>query len=753
MYRRVLPYLTIVVVLACNVDNTTQPPPPLPTSASPVISDGAHGAGNPDFFFIPSTVPNPKNDPDYGDPFNGSLLPVVTICELDEVPPDANVDAASDCKIGGYTLPPTVASVDLVAEKYQVDWMVPVAPPVYYRIWVTVGSDTLGYADVKTGPTPQSLKGTSQANFITRVDGSDLPIKFRIEEFALCDTPGTGPCSSESVDTNEGGEVEIAEGGVVIASGSGNTTHTITVEVCPDLNPTHTDLPQFGSCIRVTADPPLPPGGLTEMARVYACDIGPDLAANVFSAAQEDRVSLHRLDGTTLNALPHADDACTVPASSVRSASLGGLVADIARGRWKSARGQLVGMLAPKPLHASIMLDEGGGGETPEFSDFQFLLPSTVAIESGNNQTGVVGFPVADSLTVKVTDLGGEPVKGARVTFTTTDGSVSPSSFVTGANGKASTKWTLGSEGANTMTASGRGIAGDDPNNGPRPSVQDPWQPLDQTLGDGSDGGEVLVGTGSRTFTATGHQLFGSAFTGAGGGAGSCTCPANLYWINPSTGAATLIGPIGFNRVGALDVHPTTGVVYATAQRAADNVPVLIKINLATGAGIEIGPTAITTGIISDISFRNDGVLFVYDANPPDHLLYTANLTTGAAVFVGDPGFNNIGGNGIGHDASGTTLYHSNVNSSHTLNQTNGASTPVAAMSFPSSCTSLGSARIGATDLNATGNVFYSAVKCGTQDFLGTADYTTGAVFIIGSTVSGLSGLVSGSFALPPPIP
>jgi hypothetical protein len=202
-----------------------------------------------------------------------------------------------------------------------------------------------------------------------------------------------------------------------------------------------------------------------------------------------------------------------------------------------------------------------------------------------------------------------------------------------------------------------------------------------------------------------------------------------------------------------MDVHPTTGVVYATAQRASDNVPVLITINLTSGAGTEIGPTGIT-GIISDISFRSsDGALFVYDANPPDHLLYKANLTTGAALLVGDPGFNNIGGNGIGHDASGTTLYHSNVSSSHTLDQTNGTATLVAAMSFPSSCTSLGSARIGATDLNATGNVFYAAVKCGTQDFLGTADYSTGSVFIIGSTVSGLSGLVAGSFALPPPIP
>src|SRR5688500_2729222 len=213
MYRRVLPYLTIAAVLACNAENSTQPPPPLSPSASPVISDGAHGAGNPDFFFLNPTVPSPKNHPDYGDPFNGSLTAVVTICELDEVPPDGNVDASSPCKTGGYTLPPTVASVDLVGEKYSVDWMVPVAAPVYYRIRVIVGTDTLGYADVKSGPTPQALKGTDANQFITRVDGSDLPIKFRIEEFALCETPGTGPCSSETVNMTTGGTVSTTLAG------------------------------------------------------------------------------------------------------------------------------------------------------------------------------------------------------------------------------------------------------------------------------------------------------------------------------------------------------------------------------------------------------------------------------------------------------------------------------------------------------------------------------------------------------------
>src|SRR5687767_73233 len=300
MYRRVLPYLTIAAVLACNAENSTQPPPPLSPSASPVISDGAHGAGNPDFFFVSPTVPNPKNLAVYGDnEFNASLLPLVTVCELD-VPAVENDDAiqpGTPCKAG----PPvasfqlTASNVDPVAEKYQVDWVVPVAAPVYYRIQVFVGSNRLGFADVKTGPTPQSLKGTSAANLITRVDGSDLPIKFRIEEFALCDTPGTGPCSSETVNLTTGGTVSTtfdgddAPTGVDIqpASGAGNTT--ITIEECIDLNPRVTDLPTYGRCARVTADPPLT-APLAQAAVVFICNAVDDIGTSL-SPAQRSRVS------------------------------------------------------------------------------------------------------------------------------------------------------------------------------------------------------------------------------------------------------------------------------------------------------------------------------------------------------------------------------------------------------------------------------------------------------------------------------
>lgn len=63
---------------------------------------------------------------------------------------------------------------------------------------------------------------------------------------------------------------------------------------------------------------------------------------------------------------------------------------------------------------------------------------------SGNGQTGQAGKPLADSLTLQVTDQFGNPVSGAAVTWTTSNGSVSPTAGITNAAGLARTQWTLG---------------------------------------------------------------------------------------------------------------------------------------------------------------------------------------------------------------------------------------------------------------------------------------------------------------------
>jgi len=781
MYRRVLPYLTIAAVLACNAENSTQPPPPLSPSASPVISDGAHGAGNPDFFFLNPTVPSPKNHPHYGDPFNGSLTAVVTICELDEVPPDGNVDASSPCKTGGYTLPPTVASVDLVGEKYSVDWMVPVAAPVYYRIRVIVGTDTLGYADVKSGPTPQALKGTDANQFITRVDGSDLPIKFRIEEFALCETPGTGPCSSETVNLTTGGTVSTTfEGddhptGVEIQPASGAGSTTITIEECTDLNPRVTDLPTYGRCASVTADPPLT-APLAQAAVVFICNAVDDIGTSL-SPAQRSRVSLHRFDESlgagdpdSLTALPHVDpEACEAPPPSFGLGhSLKGMLADLRHGRFKSAGGRLTGLLSPKPLYAAV-LDEGGGGLSFIFSDFQFALPAKMEkVPSTDNQVAPPGT-LATSPKVLVTDLAGDPVANARVRFAgTTEAAclaTSPSTGVlTAADGTASTSWTI-SQGSNTLVACGRGLAdADESTNGPRAGF-DPFQPI-QTPFDAADptGGPVeeLVLVGSVTFSATGVSLLGSSSSGGGQSGTIEPNPGSVFSVNASTGLASLIGSSGVTsptaelELSTLDFDPTTGTLYGIAGSACTGAT-LITINPSTGAGTAVGSLVGAgfdgsqpggspfpcTGGSDAIAIAANGTMYAggWNGGTAGGSLLTVNKSNGVVLTRVS---SSLHISGLTFDASGNLWASSGGNSPgvlHTVNLADGQ--VLTTLQLKTAAGANDNARISSLAY-ADGNVLFAALP--NENKLASINTTTGVITRIGSlgtSVARMAGLTS----------
>ncbi len=88
--------------------------------------------------------------------------------------------------------------------------------------------------------------------------------------------------------------------------------------------------------------------------------------------------------------------------------------------------------------------------------------PQTLAIVSGNAQTGPVDQALADPLVVRITQ-DGAAVSGTSVSWGVTagDGSANPGTSVTDAAGQTSTTWTVGSaEGANTLEASAGGVTG-----------------------------------------------------------------------------------------------------------------------------------------------------------------------------------------------------------------------------------------------------------------------------------------------------
>ena len=80
--------------------------------------------------------------------------------------------------------------------------------------------------------------------------------------------------------------------------------------------------------------------------------------------------------------------------------------------------------------------------------------PAASAPAAGNGQSGTVGQPLSQPITVRVTDSDGQPVGGTRVYWAAGAGTVEQTSTLTNADGQASTAWTLGTA-AGEQTASG----------------------------------------------------------------------------------------------------------------------------------------------------------------------------------------------------------------------------------------------------------------------------------------------------------
>jgi hypothetical protein len=236
-----------------------------------------------------------------------------------------------------------------------------------------------------------------------------------------------------------------------------------------------------------------------------------------------------------------------------------------------------------------------------------------------------------------------------------------------------------------------------------------------------------------------GELIYGATTSGPMG-------PSDLYRIDSISGTGDLVGPIvGFVHVSGMDFQPGTGRLFATCQRASDDTPVLITIDTNTGVGTEIGPTGMTH-VVTDISFRSDGVLFAYDAEPAGHQVYTVNPSTGEATLVGSTGLAFAGGNGMGFDL-GDTLYHSQntwpPNNLNTIDQTNGSATLVGPLAMPAG-PDPDSSRINAMDVHpSTGTMFASLNDNNSTGlwYLITVDPATLTASLVGTTVSGLNAI------------
>ena len=157
-----------------------------------------------------------------------------------------------------------------------------------------------------------------------------------------------------------------------------------------------------------------------------------------------------------------------------------------------------------------------------------------------------------------------------------------------------------------------------------------------------------MVFTGTPLACPAAADLYGAAHKGPDG-------LSILYAINPADGTPTAVGPVGFERVGAM-AFDGAGTLFGVGETMdGASTSTFITIDPCTGAGTAIGPTGIggiPSETVTDTSFRNaDGVLYAY-------LLETGrlgivNTVTGEVTLVGNTGLNCCG-NGIAFDAADT---------------------------------------------------------------------------------------------------
>ena len=243
---------------------------------------------------------------------------------------------------------------------------------------------------------------------------------------------------------------------------------------------------------------------------------------------------------------------------------------------------------------------------------------SQIRIVSGDGQTGQAGTRLGSALVVRVLDEGDNPVSGVAVSWTVASGggSVSPTSATTGADGQASTAWTLGpGVGAQRVQASAAGAGSvqfDATSTAGAPSV---LALTTQPSGTAQVGAELgrqpviqvrdaagnPVGASGVTVTAAiatgGGQVLGTRTQGTGAN-GRATF-TNLA-IGGATGAHSLIfAASGFTSVtsSSIQVNPAPTTTRITADSPDPSEPganVEVVFDVTSPAGTPSGTVQVT---------------------------------------------------------------------------------------------------------------------------------------------------------------
>lgn len=229
-----------------------------------------------------------------------------------------------------------------------------------------------------------------------------------------------------------------------------------------------------------------------------------------------------------------------------------------------------------------------GGGTNPGSSSVAKANPS------GDAQTGTVGAALANPLRVVVME-DGAPAAGVTVAWSIVSGggSVNPTTATTGADGIATTTWTVGTaSGAKMARATVAGFSGS-PINFTATANPGPAETLEIEYGD-----PFAAVTGSNTPNALSVKVedeFGNAVTGT-----------SVAWTVES-GTATVSAPnvatsaLGFSRVGVGVPQAGASVIHATVAGLTGS-PIAFDVS-----GVNLGAT-VDVQVLGTLAFNPNAV-------------------------------------------------------------------------------------------------------------------------------------------------
>jgi DNA-binding beta-propeller fold protein YncE len=201
-----------------------------------------------------------------------------------------------------------------------------------------------------------------------------------------------------------------------------------------------------------------------------------------------------------------------------------------------------------------------------------------------------------------------------------------------------------------------------------------------------------LRGSGA-TFLA--GVVFGSGGTLYGLTMSLSSVPNSLVTINQGTGVSTLVGATGLGaiREGDIAFDPSTGALYGMQDQPLNSLN-LFRIDPLTGVATTIGPLGTVVGPPVDFSamaFNAAGTLFIIDTSAD--VLLTVDKSTAAILTTTSLSVNLGGLAGMAFDPVTGIAYVADggpgTNSLYTLNTSNGVLSLVGAMGAPNGAAGL----------------------------------------------------------------